>query len=139
MTDVAGERGENKSAPSRREGVLGKSSELDFVGDCNGAGTGNSTEFFFVGECKADVIGKGTAKSRKARLVGDLVGDLDGEPGAMGKDNDEIALLGEAEARVRVKADILAGIASSGRSAKGIEGRGDASRLSCQRVTNMYI
>lgn len=107
------------------EGVRGENKSVAFA--CRDGVWGNKTEFL-VGDFKAgERTGNGTAKSRMARLVGDFVEDLEGEDGGPGKERECNAPLGEAEARVRVRAEILDGMASSGRPARGTFGTGNTS------------
>lgn len=88
---------------------------------------------FFVGLPDLDgVIGKGIANSRDF-LVGDFVGDFEGErvgePGVariVAEEGD----FGEAEARRRVSVDGLATVGSAGRSAAGILGIGESPECS---------
>jgi len=59
-------------------------------------------------------------------LVGDLEGNLLGEGGRSNERDDRDAL-GEAEAKVLVRDEILVGVTSRGRAASGIFGMGDPS------------
>jgi hypothetical protein len=99
---VWGDKRNPSSVPeSRFEGVCGNRSRPSFVGDCARGRTGN-----------------GKANS----FCGFLVGDLDGDDGAMGNFCEAAPLLGDAEARVRVKAEGLVAAGSGGRSVKGMGG-----------------
>ena len=64
-----------------------------------------------------------------------LVGDLDdfGSERKAGNEGDEVELLGEADASVRVNAEVLVGMARRGRSASGMGGTGVVSGCSCYR------
>lgn len=75
------------------------------------------------------VIGNGAANSRRAtvRFVGDFVGDLVGEDGGPGNFKEEMEPLGDADARVRVRAEIFGVMGRSGKSAAGTCGIGDTS------------
>ena len=71
---------------------------------------------FLIGDTGREMAGNGIAKSRAGRFTGERDGE-DGGPGSLMEEVDE----GDAEARVRVNADIL-GTESSGISARGICG-----------------
>lgn len=102
LDGVWGVRGGPSSNPeSRFEGVCGNRSLPSFVGDCARGRTGNG---------KAD------------SFCGFLVGDLDGDDGAIGNFCEAALLLGDEEARVRVKAEGLVAAGNGGRSVKGIGG-----------------
>ena len=70
-------------------------------------------------------MGSGTVRSRSTFLVGDLDGNLLGEDGGPGNESNDRDALGEAEAKVLVRDEILVGMMRRGRSASGIWGTGD--------------
>lgn len=105
----------SEAKSSRREGVCGKSSLATFVGDDDLDGS----------------IGKGTAKSLGAFLVGD---NLDGDEGMMGNFCIAAPLFGDWEARVLVKADCLLVVGREGMSARGMAGTDSASLWSCTSI-----
>lgn len=99
VIDVVGVRGVRRflelSSLSRREGVWGNKTEL------------------LVGDFDVEAMtGNGTANSRRTRFAGDLEGDLLGDGGGPGSERDEKAPLGDAEAKVRVRAESFDGMAS---------------------------